>query len=64
MKFWPGLLKVIAAALAPVAVIVIQHVLAYFQGAVPSDVSAGVWIIISGVAVFVLNFILGKLPTA
>ena len=62
MKFFPGLIKAFAAVLAPVAAIVIQKLIAYFQGVAPSDVSATIWVIVSGVAVFVLNYLLGKLP--
>jgi hypothetical protein len=62
MKFFPGLLKALSAVLAPVATLVIQQVIAYFSGAAPSDVSPSVWLIVSGVAVFVLNYLIGKLP--
>jgi hypothetical protein len=62
LKFFPGLLKAIAAVLAPVAAMVVRAVIAYFQGVAPSDVSTGLWVILSGVVVFVLNYLLGKLP--
>ena len=62
MKFFPGLFKVLAAVLAPVATLVVQNLIAYFQSAAPSDVGSGLWVIISAAAVLVLNFVLGKIP--
>ena len=64
MKFFPGLLKAISAVLAPVAAIVVRALIAYFEGVAPSDVSVTLWVIVSGVAIFALNFLLGKLPTS
>jgi hypothetical protein len=60
--FFKNLLKALAAALGAAAVIVAQHLIAFFQGAAPSDVSALVWGGISFVAILVLNFVIGKLP--
>ena len=61
-KFFPRLLKALAALGAPIAILVAQKLLEVFGAGAPSDISAGVWIIVSGVAVFVLNLLIGKLP--
>jgi hypothetical protein len=63
MKFFPGLLKALSAVLAPVAVMLANALVGYFSGSAPSDVSPALWVIIGGVAVFLLNFLIGKLPT-
>jgi len=62
MKFFPGLMKVLAAAGAAALYAVINAVREYFASAVPSDISAMLWAGISFVAILVLNFALGKLP--
>lgn len=62
MKFFPGLLKALAAGGAAGVVVLVQQVVAYFQGAAPSDVSASTWMIVSTLAVFLLNFLISKLP--
>lgn len=61
--FFQNLLKALAAGAAAAAVIVGQHLIALFQGTAPSDVSGAVWAGVSFVAILVLNFLIGKLPT-
>ena len=61
--FFKNLLRALAAGAAAGAVIVAQHLIAFFQGAAPSDVSALLWAGISFVAILALNFLIGKLPT-
>ena len=63
MKFFPGLLKAIAAGLIAAAVPLSEKLIAFFQGVQPSDVSALVWAAISFVGVLVINFVVGKLPS-
>ena len=62
MKFLPGLLKALAAGLGAAAAIIAQHLLAFFQGAPPSNVSSLIWGALSFVAILVINFVVGKLP--
>ena len=62
--FVQNLLKALAAGAAAGAVIVAQQLIAFFQGAAPSDVSAIVWAGVSFVAILVLNFLIGKLPVS
>ena len=62
MKLFPGLLKALAAGLAVAAPQVVAKLVEYFSGPTPSDVSGPIWALISIVAVFVLNFLVGKLP--
>lgn len=62
MKFFPMLFRALAALGAPIAMMVAGKLLELFSGAAPSDVPGSLWLIISGVAVFVLNFLIGKLP--
>ena len=62
MKFFPMLFKALAALGAPIAIMVAGKLVEVFSGPAPSDVSGGLWLIISGVAVFVLNFLISKLP--
>lgn len=62
MKFFPQLMRVLASLGAPVAILVAGKLLELFSGAAPSDINPGVWVVLSGVAVFVLNFIIGKIP--
>lgn len=61
-KFFPALLKVLAAAASAAGVILAQKLIAFFQGSAPSDVSGIVWSAVSFVAVLVINFLVGKLP--
>ena len=60
--FFKNLLKALAAGAGAAAVIIAQHLIAFFQGGAPSDVSELVWGAVSFVAILVLNFIIGKLP--
>ena len=62
MKFFPMLFKALAALGAPIAIMVVNKLMELFAGQAPSDISGPVWLIISGVAVFLLNFLIGKLP--
>ena len=62
MKLFPTLMRALASLGAPVAVLVVSKLLEVFQGAQPSDVSAPVWVILSGVLVFALNLVLSKIP--
>ena len=63
MRFFPGLLKALAAGLIAAAVPLAQNLIAFFQGVQPSDVSALVWGAVSFVAVLVINFLVGKVPS-
>ena len=63
MNFVPGLLKALAAGLIAAAVPVSQQLIAFFQGVAPADVSAVLWGAVSFVAVLVINFVVGKLPS-
>lgn len=63
MKFVPGFLKALAAGLIAAAVPVAQNLIAFFQGVAPSDVSAVLWGAVSFVAVLVINFLVGKVPS-
>jgi hypothetical protein len=60
-KLFPSLMRALAAGLAVAAPQVVESLIAYFQGGAPSDVSPTVWAIVSGVVIFALNFVLGKL---
>jgi hypothetical protein len=62
LKFATLLLKALAAGAAAGAVIILQNIVAVLQGVPPSDVSATMWAIISTVGVFLLNFLIGKIP--
>lgn len=62
MTFFKSLMKVLSAAGASVLLILIPKLIALFQGPAPSDVSAVVWGVIGMVAVFGLNYLLGKIP--
>lgn len=62
MTFFKSLMKVLAAAGASALLILIPKLIALFQGPAPSDISSVVWGIIGTVGVFVLNYILGKIP--
>jgi len=64
VKFFPGLLKAIAAGLIAAAVPLADKLIAYFQGVQPSDVSGLIWAALSFVGVLVINFLVGKLPTS
>ena len=55
MKFFPGLLKALAAGLIAAAVPLAQNLIAFFQGVLPSDVSALLW----GAVSFVGSHVLG-----
>lgn len=61
-KFFPRLLKALAAAGAAAVVIVAQALIAFFSGTNPSDVSPTLWGIVGAVAVLALNFVISKLP--
>lgn len=60
MTFIQGLMRVLAAAGASALVVVIPQLSAFFQGSAPSDISPVVWGVISTIAVFGLNLLLGK----
>lgn len=62
MTFFKTLMRIVAAAGASAALILIPQIIAFFQGAPPSDVSPIVWGIAGTVGVFLLNWILGKIP--
>ena len=64
MKFFPAFLKALAAGAAAGAVILVQQLVAFFQGVPPSDVGMVVWGVIGTVAVLVFNLLVGKLPPA
>lgn len=65
MTFFKTLMRVVSAAVASAAVIVVPKVvealIALFQGPAPSDISTPVWGAIGAIVVFVLNFVLGKI---
>jgi hypothetical protein len=61
MKFFTGLLKAIRAGLEGAAAVVLGHLVGFFQGPAPSDVSATLWLAISFVAVLGINVLLGKI---
>ena len=62
MTLFKSLLRILAAGFASVALIVIPQLIAFFQGAAPSDVSPIVWGIVGTVVVFVLNLLLARIP--
>ena len=62
MTFFKSLMRVLSAAGASVLLVLIPKLIALFQGPAPSDISAGVWVIVGTVAVFGLNYLLGKVP--
>jgi len=62
MKFFPQLMRLLAAALAASAVEYAPKLIAFFQGAAPSDVSPMIWTVVGIVAVFAINFFVGKIP--
>lgn len=62
MKFFPRVFRALAALGAPIAILVAGKLLEVFGGPAPSDVPTGLWLIISGVAVFILNYAISKLP--
>lgn len=63
MTFFKNLMRILSAALASLALIVAPKLIAFFQGAAPSDVSAGVWALVGIVAVFLINWAVGKIPS-
>lgn len=63
LKFSQLLLKALAAGAAAGAVILVRGLIAVFQGVPPTDVSATVWTILGTVGVFLLNFLISKIPT-
>ena len=54
-------MRILASAGASALVILSPQLVAFFQGAAPSDVSPVVWGIAGTVAVFALTFLLGKI---
>lgn len=62
MKLFPQLMKLLSAALAGFALVVGTKLVALFQGPAPSDVSPMVWGLVGFVAVFLINFLVGKIP--
>lgn len=62
MTFFKSLMRVLSAAGASALLILIPQLIALFQGAPPSDISAVVWGIVGTVAVFVLNLLVAKIP--
>ena len=62
MKFITGLLKALRVGIEGAAAVVLGALLGFFQGPVPTDVNATVWLGISAVAVLAINFALGQLP--
>lgn len=62
MTFFKSLMKVLSAAGASALLILIPKLVALFSGPAPSDISAVVWGIIGTVAVFALNYFVGKIP--
>jgi hypothetical protein len=64
MKFFPTLIKAVAAIVGAAGVLAIHALLNLFAGPAPSDVSVGLWAILSPIGVFITNYIIGKLgPT-
>lgn len=63
MTFFKQLMRTLSAALSALAVILAPKLIALFQGAAPSDVSAGVWAVVGLVAVFLINWAVGKIPS-
>lgn len=63
MKFFPGLMKVFAAAGAAALYAIVNAAKDYFGSANPSDVNPLVWSGVAFAAVLALNFALGKLKT-
>lgn len=62
MTFFKSLMRVLAAAGASALLMLIPQLIALFQGPAPSDISAVVWGILGTVAVFALNYLVGKIP--
>jgi hypothetical protein len=62
MTLFKGFVKALAAGAAAGAVLVVQHLIAFFQGAQPSDVSNTLWLAISFVGVLAANYLIGKIP--
>lgn len=62
MTFFKSLMRVLAAAGASALLMLIPQLIALFQGPVPSDISPVVWGILGTVAVFGLNYLVGKIP--
>lgn len=62
MTFFKGLMRVFAAAGASALLMLIPQLIALFQGPAPSDISPVVWGILGTVAVFGLNYLVGKIP--
>lgn len=60
MKLFPTLIKAIAAVGGAAAVMVIHGLLNVLAGPAPSDVSTGLWAILSPIGIFIFNFILSK----
>lgn len=61
VKFFPSLMRLLAASLASIAVVVIPKLIDFFGGPAPSDVSGPLWLILGGVVVFLLNYALSKI---
>lgn len=61
MTFFKSLMKILAATGATFAVALAPKLVALFQGAPPSDVSAVVWGIVGVVGVFLVNWGVSKI---
>lgn len=57
MKFFQGLMRIISSQVAAFVLILIAALIEYFSGAAPSDISAGLWGVISGAVIAALNFL-------
>lgn len=62
MTFFKSLMRLLAAAGASALLMLIPKLIGLFQGPAPSDISAVVWGILGTVAVFALNYLVGKIP--
>lgn len=62
MTFFKQFMRILSATLATAAVGLAPRLVALFQGAPPSDVSPVVWGIVGIVGVFLVNYLVGKIP--
>lgn len=62
MTFFKQLMRLLAATGATFAVSLAPKLVAFLQGKAPSDVSALVWGVVGIVGVFLVNFLVGKIP--
>lgn len=64
MKFFPLLMKALVSVGGAAGALLLHALIEVFKGPAPSDVATGLWGILSGIFIFVLNYFVSKIgPT-